>query len=296
MNLPELKDLLQRDPIVQQMLATAILIALLYVVYSVVKYSIGRNVKPPEARQSYWSLIRTVTFLLGIVLIGAVWLQELKTVSLLLTGLVAAALLVNKELFLGLAGRFLLATSEPYRIGDRVRINGLCGDVIDIGLLYTRAMEVAYDGVELQSTGRIVVFPHIWLADHAVINSTMGHDYVWDEISLAFPLDVDGAAVARLMEAEATNLLAPELAEAQHEVNKLVQIYASRSPPVTPVAYARAINHASGHQLLQITLRFSVPARRRRTLSSRLLLHLLATLKGRDIPLYTSLYDTFPRR
>lgn len=296
MNLVELQDMFQRDPMVQQILATAFLIAFVYLVYLFAKHYIGRNVKQPEARQSYWGLTRSAAFLLLLILIGAVWLQELKTVSLLLTGLVAAGLLVHKEIFLGLAGRFLLAAAEPYRIGDRVRINGLCGDVIDIGLLYTRAMEVAYDGVELQSTGRIITFPHIWLADHAVINSTMGHDYVWDEISLAFPLDIDGAAVARLMEAEATTLLAPELAEAQQEVNKLVLIYASRSPPVTPVAYARAINHASGHQLLQITLRFSVPARRRRTLSSRLLLHLLGILKGRGIPLYTSLYDTVPRR
>jgi small-conductance mechanosensitive channel len=295
-NLADLKELLQRDQVGRQVLATVLLLALVYAAFAALKYWIGKRVKRPEARQSYWGLVRNVAILLGTALIGAVWLEELKTVSLLLTGLFAALLVANREIFLGLAGRILLASAEPYRIGDRIRINDLCGDVIDIGLLTTRLMEVAYDGVELQSTGRILTIPHIWLADHAVVNSTIGHAYVWDEISLAFPLDVDGAAVARLLEGEATTLLGPELAEAQHEVDRLAQVYASRSPPVAPIAYARVMYHVSGHQVLQLTLRFSVPTRRRRDLSSRVLLHLLAALKSRGIPLYTSPYDTVPKR
>ncbi len=296
MNLADLKELLQRDQVGRQVLATVLLLALVYAAFAALKYWIGKRVKRPEARQSYWGLVRNVAILLGTALIGAVWLEELKTVSLLLTGLFAALLVANREIFLGLAGRILLASAEPYRIGDRIRINDLCGDVIDIGLLTTRLMEVAYDGVELQSTGRILTIPHIWLADHAVVNSTIGHAYVWDEISLAFPLDVDGAAVAGLLEGEATTLLGPELAEAQHEVDRLAQVYASRSPPVAPIAYARVMYHVSGHQVLQLTLRFSVPTRRRRDLSSRVLLHLLAALKSRGIPLYTSPYDTVPKR
>lgn len=295
MNLAALKELLQRDVIVRQVLSTAVLVALVYGAYIVLKHWIAKGVKRPESRQGYWSLLRNVAFVLGAALVGSVWLEELKTVSLLLTGLIAAVLVVNKEIFLGLAGRILLAFTETYRIGDRIRINELCGDVIDIGLLTTRLMEVAYDGVELQSTGRILTIPHIWLSDHAVVNSTIGHAYVWDEIPLSFPLDVDGAAVARLLEGEASTLLGPELAEAQHEVDQLSRVYASRSPPVAPAAYARVLYHVSGHQVLQITLRFCVPARRRRDLSSRVLLHLLATLRSRGIPLYTSVYETVPK-
>jgi small-conductance mechanosensitive channel len=294
MDFMSMKSVLEGEHVVRQILSTVVLVGLVYGAYLFSRYYIRRNVMRPELRQSYWSLSRNVSILIGVVLIGSVWLEELKTVSLLLTGLLAALLVVNKEVFLGLAGRVLLATAEPYRIGDRIRIDDICGDVIDIGLLYTRAMEVGYDGQELQSTGRIITIPHMWLSDHAIVNSTLGHAYLWDEISLAFPLDVDGGAVARMMEMETTSILAPELAEAQHEVNKLALVYASRSPPVTPVAYARVIQHASGHQVLQITLRFSVPARRRRDLSSRVLLHLLKALRARGIPLYTSLYQTVP--
>jgi small-conductance mechanosensitive channel len=294
MNPMDWKDLLQREQVVRQILETAFLLAVLYGTYLAVRYSVGRSVKRPERRQAYWSLARTLTFLTGMVLIGAVWLDVLKTVSLLLTGLIAAFLLVNKEIVLGLAGRVLLAVAEPYRIGDRIRINGTCGDVIDIGLLYTHVMEVGFDGQELQSTGRIVAIPHLWLTGHAIVNSTLGHAYLWDEITLAFPLDVDGAAIVRLMEAETTTILAPELAEAQQEIVEMAKLFASRSPPVTPVAYARAVQQSSGHQTLHITLRFSVPARRRRDLSSRVLLHLLGVLRARGIPLYTSLYQTIP--
>jgi hypothetical protein len=290
----DLKELLQHDQVVRQILATAVLLAVLYGTYLAVRFSVGRGVKRLERRQSYWGLARNLALLAGAVLIGAVWVDELKTVSLLLTGLIAAMLVVNKEIVLGLAGRVLLAAAEPYRLGDRIRIDGTCGDVIDIGLLYTQLMEVGFDGQELQSTGRIIAIPHLWLTGHAIVNSTLGHAYLWDEITLAFPLDVDGAAVARIMEAETTTILAPELAEAQQEVVELAQRFASRSPPVTPVAYARAVQQLSGHQVLQITLRFSVPARRRRDLSSRVLIHLLGVLRARGIPLHTSLYQSVP--
>jgi small-conductance mechanosensitive channel len=296
MTVADVLDLLRPFPQAHQLATTAAIAVGAYALHLLLKWYIGRLVSRPEIRQGYWGLSRNVLFFVGSALVVAVWIEELKAVSLLLTGLLAATLLVNKEVFLGLAARLTLSIVKQYDIGDRIRINTLSGDVIDIGLLHTWLMEVAYDEVEKQSTGRVAVFPHIWLTQHAVYNLTRGHQYLWDEMELAFPPDVDGAAVAALLSAEAERLLHEDIEHARRAVRRLAEQYASRNPPVTPVAYATLRQQVSGHQVLVIAVRFSVLARRRREVHSRLLLHLLQVLRERQIPLYTSLFETLPPR
>lgn len=296
MSVSRLIDLLRSWPNTHQAAATTGILLGLYLLHLLLKRVIAQLVSQPEARQGYWGLSRNLMLFLATSLVVAVWIEELKAISLLLTGLLAATLLVNKELFLGLTSRLALSIIKQYEIGDRIRINNLCGDVIDIGLLSTWLMEVSFNGVENQSTGRVVSFPHIWLSQHAVYNLTRGHPFLWDEIEFSFPPDVDGAAVTVLLAGEAERVLHDEIEQARRAVRKLAENYASRNPPVTPIAYARLVQHVSGHQILVLTLRFSVEARRRREVHSRLVLHLLRVLRERGIPLYMSLYETLPPR
>jgi small-conductance mechanosensitive channel len=296
MALSQVIDLLRSWPNTHQAAGTAGILLGLYLLHLLLKRVIAQLVSRPEVRQGYWGLSRNLMLFLATALVVAVWIEELKAISLLLTGLLAATLLVNKELFLGLTSRLALSIIKQYEIGDRIRINNLCGDVIDIGLLSTWLMEVSFNGVENQSTGRVVVFPHIWLSQHAVYNLTRGHSFLWDEIEFSFPPDVDGTAVTALLTGEAERVLQDEIEQARRAVRKLAENYASRNPPVTPIAYARLVQHVSGHQILVLTLRFSVEARRRREVHSRLVLHLLRVLRERNIPLYMSLHDTLPPR
>jgi hypothetical protein len=264
--------------------ATLAIMAVGWVAHQVLKRYIGRSVKQPEVRQGYWGLSRNLTFLLSAALVAAVWIEELKTVSLLLTGLLAATLIVNKEVFLGMVARLTLSVVKQYDIGDRIRINGVGGDVIDVGLLHTWLMEVAFeDDVETQSTGRVIVIPHLWLATYAVINLTHGHDFFWDEIELAFPPDTDAQGVMSLMVSLAEQKLGPEMEDAQHAVRRMADRYASRNPPVTPVAYSRVCQYLSGQQALLVALRYAVRVRRRREVHSTLLLSILSVLRSRGV-------------
>jgi hypothetical protein len=80
--------------------------------------------------------------------------------------------------------------------------------------------------------------------------------------------------------------LRDEVAQAAREVPLLGRHYAAKSPPVTPISYARLVMHSSGHQYLTVDLRFTVKVRARRGTHSALTLHLLAGLRERGIPVY----------
>jgi small-conductance mechanosensitive channel len=279
-------ETLRGEPLAYKAATTVVLALVLYAVHRVARFYIGRLVTRSETRIKYWNTSRSLWALLAIALAGAVWLEELKTVTLVLAGVLAGILITGKELFLGLGGRMTLAISDHYKIGDRIRINGVCGDVINIGLLYSWLLEVDFDGHENQATGRVVLIPHLWLTQHAVINATLGHEYVWDEIELALPLGVDGQVVATLLTQAAAAFLRVEVEDAARNVPRLGHHFAAKSPPVTPVTYARVERQNSGHQLLVLTVRYTTKVRARRVLHSALALHLLALLRERGIPLY----------
>lgn len=283
--------LLQRmrdEPAATKVAATLVLVAAFYAAHRLLRFYIGRLVTRPESRVNYWNYSRSVWALLGLALVVAVWLEELKTVTLVLAGVLAGILITGKEVFLGLAGRMSLAVADHYKIGDRVRINGVCGDVINIGLLYTWLLEVDYDHGENQATGRVILLPHMWLTQHSLINSTLGHEYVWDEMELSFPLSVDGQRLVALLTDAASRFLRSEVEEAARNVPRLGRTFAAKDPPVTPIAYARIVLHGSGHQVLAVTVRFACKVRLRRVLHSALTLHLLALLREQGIPVHQS--------
>ena len=281
-----LLQLFRSEPLMLKLAETAALLAAIYGVHRLLSYYIGRLVTRPETRVKYWGYSRSLWVLLAAALVLAVWLEELRTVTLVLAGVLAGIVITGKEVFLGLAGRMSLATADHYKIGDRIRINGLCGDVINIGLLYTWLLEVDYQHAENQATGRVILVPHLWLTQHAVINATLGHEYVWDELDFAFPVAVDGQRVTTLLTQAAAEFLRADVAEAARNVPRLGQTFAAKDPPVTPISYARLVMASSGHQYLAVTLRYVVRVRARRVRHSALTLHLLALLREQGLPVY----------
>lgn len=276
---------LLEQPLAAKLALTALLVLALVLVHPVLRYYIGRAVSRLETRVKYWSHARTLLVLLGIVHVVGVWLEELRAVTLLLAGVLAGILITGKEVFLGLAGRIALATADHYKIGDRIRINGLSGDVINVGLLYTGLMEVDWHGTENQASGRVVLLPHLWLTQYPLLNSTLGHEYLWDEVLLPLPPTVDGDRALRLLTDTAAHTLADVVREAEHRVPRLGRYHAAKSPPVHPIAFARLTLNPSGHPYLEVAVRFAAPARQRRTTHSDLTLALLEALREASIPL-----------
>lgn len=288
MNYWEFLSNVDHAPLTAKSLLTLVMVVLLIPLYHLAKGFIARHVSDPDVRQRYWSFLRSFTFFLGVVLVAGVWLEELKTVSLLLTGLVAAFLLTNKEIVMGLAGRVSLGVTGQYTIGDRIMINNVAGDVINVGLLYTVVFELRGQDGERQSNGRVVWIPHMWLLQYPISNFTHMHDYIWEELELTFPLETSREQVSEVITDEASRLLEEEIHHAQSAVNALGEAYAVRLPPLSPVVYMSIGRHTNGMQYLIMMLRYSVRARMVRPVKNRLLMGLLTRLEMEGLPLWGS--------
>jgi hypothetical protein len=114
---------------------------------------------------------------------------SLATYAGLLTAGIAVAL---QNVILAVVAYFFLIGRHGLRIGDRVTISGVTGNVVDIGLVRIYLMELAGAGPELHPTGRVVVFSNsVVLQPSALYKQMPGTDYVWHTVKVVLTADSD---------------------------------------------------------------------------------------------------------
>ncbi|PYV83798.1 MAG: hypothetical protein DMG05_25505 [Acidobacteria bacterium] len=86
-------------------------------------------------------------------------------------GLAGAGLAIAlQDPIVSLVAWFLIIGKSGITVGDRVEINNVKGDVIDVGLLRTAVLEVGNWVSAEQSTGRVVFFPNSFIFKHHFFN------------------------------------------------------------------------------------------------------------------------------
>ena len=100
-------------------------------------------------------------------------------------GLMGAGVAIAlQDLFKNFAGSITLFISGAFGMGDRVEINGVHGDVVDIGLFYSTLLEIRewIDGD--QATGRLLSVPNRVVLSGMIKNYTKDHPFLWDEVAV----------------------------------------------------------------------------------------------------------------
>lgn len=103
----------------------------------------------------------------------ALWISQLQTVLLSLTAVMVAFVIAAKELIMCAAGAVLRVGGQLFRIGDRIEVRGLHGEVIDHGLFSTTLQELPPVGAGHRGTGRTFVLPNsVFLTDAVRVEAT----------------------------------------------------------------------------------------------------------------------------
>ena len=142
-----------------------------------------------------WSLVMLI--------IGIAFASEIGSIATL-AGLITAGIAVAMQsVLVSIVGYFFLIGKYGIRVGDRVQIGDVTGEVIDIGLVRMHLMELGGQG-KLGPTGRVVGFANsiVFQVSSGLFKQIPGIDMAWHEIKLTLPADADPvAAKARLLEA-----------------------------------------------------------------------------------------------
>ncbi len=111
-------------------------------------------------------------------------------------GLAGAGLTVAmKDFIVAFFGWFVLMGRNGIRVGDWVEINGVGGEVVEIGLLKTVLLETGNWTDSSHPTGRRVSFVNSFAMEGHFFNFTSSGQWMWDELQVRIPPDQDAYAI-----------------------------------------------------------------------------------------------------
>lgn len=162
-----------------------------------------RWVRDPRRRRQFLVLRRVASAGAIAIFVFLGFITEIGSIATY-AGLLTAGLAVAlQNVILSIVAYFFLIGRYGLRVGDRVTISGVTGDVIEIGLVRMYVMELAGAGTEAHPTGRIVFFSNSVLFQPAALFKQLpGTDYVWHTVTLTLAPETDvQLAQTRLMAA-----------------------------------------------------------------------------------------------
>ncbi|MCB1245805.1 MAG: mechanosensitive ion channel [Acidimicrobiia bacterium] len=132
-----------------------------------------------------------VTTILFVVSAAWIWLPFFNDLGTFLGLLSAGLAIALADVFLDLAGWLFIMFRRPFKVGDRIEIDGTAGDVIDIRAFRFTILEIRNWVDADQSTGRVVHVPNGSLFKHPTANFTEGFFHIWHEIPILVTFESD---------------------------------------------------------------------------------------------------------
>ena len=176
-----------------RVLVIALALGALLIVSQVWQKLTVKYVHDLRRRRQLMVVRRLVTgFLSGVVLIFGFVTQfnSLATFAGFITAGIAVGL---QTILLSVAAYFFIVGRYGVRVGDRITVAGVTGDVVDVGLVRFYMMELTGTGTELHPTGRVAVFANsvLFQAGTPLYKQMPGTEYAWHELTVKLKPDTD---------------------------------------------------------------------------------------------------------
>jgi len=128
----------------------------------------------------------------GLVLIFA-FVTELGAVATFAGLITAGVALALQNVIVSIVGYFFLIGKYGIRVGDRVQVGTVTGEVVDIGLVRFHLMELSGNTADSEPTGRIVAFSNavVFQSTAGLFKQIPGTSFIWREIVLKFAPESD---------------------------------------------------------------------------------------------------------
>ena len=162
-----------------------------------------RYVRDPRRRHQSLLLRRVVVAAVIALMIAFSFVTEVGSLATFAGFITAGLAVALQNVILSVAAYFFLIGRYGVRIGDRIQVSGVTGDVMDIGLVRLHVMELGADGLP---TGRVVAFSNAVLFQPAsnFFKQIPGSNFAWHQVTLTMSPDTDYRyAEQRVMDAVA---------------------------------------------------------------------------------------------
>jgi small-conductance mechanosensitive channel len=221
----------------------AVLLVIAFFAAELWRRAVLRYVQDSRRRYQLLLLRKIALWCLVVVIVGFAFASELGSI-VTFAGLITAGLAVAMQsVLVSIVGYFFLIGKYGLRVGDRVQIGDVTGEVIELGLVRLYLMELGSHG-SLGPTGRVVAFANsiVFQVSSGLFKQIHGVNFVWHEIVLTLPAAVDAGVAKRRLLAAVTDALKDYLDDILRQ-----------SKEIQRTAASGAVGDASPHVRLSFT-------------------------------------------
>ncbi len=274
------KNAMTDQSLVYRVVETGVLILIILLLIRAARHLMHRIVTNPERKYRLGKLIGRIGMVIFVVSLIALWAPERGQVATILTVIGAGLAISLREALLSMAGWLNILTRQSFKVGERIEINGIKGDVVDIRPLHTTLMEVGAWVDADQSTGRLVHIPNAWVFLHQVQNYTHGFRFVWNEMSVTLPPDANWKRARTIIGELADESAGIVGQQAEQDIRRLASEYLVHYSILTPFVYVKLTDTG-----VKLTLRYLCEARKRRGTEHAFTEQILDRFAQEEIPI-----------
>jgi small-conductance mechanosensitive channel len=243
----------------------ALLLSAVFIGGEMWKRAVFKYVQETRRRQQLLLVRRIVVWAVALVIVGIAFATEASSFATF-AGLLSAGIAVAMQsVLVSIVGYFFLIGKYGLRVGDRVQIANVSGEVIDLGIVRLHLMEI---GPRDGPTGRVVAFSNsvVFQAAGGIFKQIPGVSLVWREMNLTIPNDDDYAAVKKRLLDAAHRVLEDYKGDLERQTRELRRTSAS-----SEAEEARAqvqLRFSAGS--IDATVRYPVPLQRAAEVEERM--------------------------
>jgi Mechanosensitive ion channel len=164
------------------------------------KHFTNKYIRDIRRRRQFLIVRRTVVGFLSAIVVLFGFVTQFNSLATF-AGFITAGIAVGLQtILLSVAAYFFIIGRYGVKVGDRITIASVTGDVLDVGLVRFYMMELAGSGTDLKPTGRVAVFSNavLFQAGTPLYKQIPGTEYAWHELIVKL---ADGADYKLVCEA-----------------------------------------------------------------------------------------------
>ena len=170
-----------------------------------------------------------------------------------------------KDFIVGFIGWFVLMGKNGIRLGDWVEINGVSGEVVDLGPFHTVLLETGNWAESGHPTGRRVTFPNSFATEGHYFNFSTSGQWLWDELQIHLSSNEDPRPMVEAISAVVSTETRANARLAEQEWRRVAQSKELKGFSAEPAVSIRPVG--AGFDVL---IRYMTRANERHQVRSRL--------------------------
>jgi small-conductance mechanosensitive channel len=183
-----------------------------------------------------------------------------------------------KDFIVGFFGWFILMGPNGIRPGDWVEINGIGGEVVEVGLLHTVILETGNWSDAGHPTGRKVTVVNSFAIEGHYFNFSTTGQWLWDEIEVPIPAGVDPYPIAEAVHKAVVAETQANMQLAEQEWQRAVPVHVGKTFAPAPAIMVRPTTLG-----VNVIVRYITRAHERHEVRSRLFHQVVELLRSKHI-------------